>query len=81
MIDTTVVVRCDFVPDDEDYCEAEFEVLRTGIPGDLRETVDRQLQLRGWVGTSRGRVTCPLHIAEGKRRVATPGCGAGRDLP
>lgn len=62
MIDVTVNLRCDGTPPPgEDYCEAEFEVLRTEIPGDLHDQVDRQLRLRGWTGTSRGRVECPLH--------------------
>lgn len=72
MIDTTVVVGCDVIIDDDDYCEAEFEVSRTGLPDDLHEVVDRQLHLRGWIGTSRSRVTCPLHVTEGKRRVGVP---------
>lgn len=66
-VTTTVLVICDH-DDGEDYCEAEFEVIRTGLPDDLREAVDNQLHLRGWVGASSGRVTCPLHVTEGKRR-------------
>lgn len=61
MIDVVVTVRCDVVPSGEDYCEAEFEVLRTEIPADLRDQVDRQLRLRGWAGISQGHVECPLH--------------------
>ena len=69
-VTTTVLVICDHDAN-EDYCEAEFEVLRTGLPDDLCEVVDNQLLLRGWIGNSHSRTTCPLHIAEGKRR--TPG--------
>lgn len=60
MIDTTVVVHCDF-PDGYDGCEAEFEVLRTGIPDAMRALVENQLRLRGWTGSIPGWVTCPLH--------------------
>lgn len=61
MIDTTVVVGCDVITDDDDYCDAEFEVSRTELPDDLNEIVERQLRLRGWTGSISGRVTCPLH--------------------
>lgn len=61
MIDTNVVVVCSGIADDDDYCEAEFELFRTGVPVDLHEIVQRELQLRGWKGTVTGQVTCPLH--------------------
>ena len=62
MIDTTVVVRCDGPAEDDDGCEAEFEVLRTELPDGLHEIVERQLRLRGWTGAIEGRVICPLHV-------------------
>lgn len=61
MITSTVLVICDH-RSGEDYCEAEFEVLRDSLPTDLAAAVDRQLRLRGWTGKSQGpRVLCPLH--------------------
>jgi hypothetical protein len=63
VIDTTVIVRCDFVPDNEDFCEAEFEVSRLDLPDALRSLVQGQLERRGWTGTIPGQVTCPLHRA------------------
>jgi hypothetical protein len=62
VISTTVMIDCDGGADDEDWCEARFEVIRDGFPDDLFVTVNEQLRLRGWTGSIPGRVTCPLHI-------------------
>ncbi len=72
MIDTTVVVTCDFLSDD-DACEAEFAVSRLDLPDALRSLVQGQLERRGWTGTIPGRVTCPLHRADQPTEVAGDG--------
>jgi len=66
MMTTTVLVICDH-SDDEDFCEAEFEVIRDSFPADMQAIVDRQLKLRGWSGSIQDRVICPLHVREGER--------------
>lgn len=61
MIDTTVIVMCDWTGELDDECDAEFEVSRMDVPDRLLRLVQGELERRGWAGTIPGRVTCPLH--------------------
>jgi hypothetical protein len=59
MIDISIQVVCDGWQDG-DYCEAYFEVQRTGLNWRPLTLVARQLEKRGWVRRE-GKVYCPLH--------------------
>jgi hypothetical protein len=74
MMTASVLVQCDHSDDDDDYCEAEFEVLSNGLPAELQAIVGRQLELRGWSVSTRGKLTCPLHL----RPVLEPSSAGGQ---